>query len=302
MAIIYLNGEWLEDSAAKVSVFDRGFLFADAIYEVIPAYAGNFFRFEEHIQRLNAGLQQIKMDYHLDVPEWQQIAQDLLARNELKNASLYLQVTRGTYPTRSHDLPKSLTPTLIAFVSELPPVYDHEKKQIESIRAITAEDIRWNRCDIKTTGLLANCLLLQQALESGADDTILVRKGKALEGTASNLFMVKNKQVITPPLGQTILAGVTREFVILLVKQLGMEMIERDIPEEELVNASEIWLTSSNKEIRPVVELNHVKIGTGIVGEVWEQVNQRYQELKFNLYRGYFSEIEGIKSNEPKLR
>ncbi|NVJ65554.1 MAG: D-amino acid aminotransferase [Gammaproteobacteria bacterium] len=294
MAIIYLNGEWLDESQAKVSVFDRGFLFADAVYEVIPAYAGNYFRFAEHIERLNRSLAQIKMDYRLELDTWLTIADELLQKNGLKNAGLYLQVTRGTYATRSHDLPQNLNPTVVALVSELPPVYAEDRADPQGVKAITADDIRWNRCDIKTTGLLANCLLLQQALESGADDTILVRKSKAIEATASNLFMVKNGQVITPPLGREILAGVTRDFVILLVRQLGFELIEREIQVVELAKADEIWLTSSNKEIRPVVELNHAKIGTGSVGEVWRQVNKSYQQLKYDLYRGQFSEIEGI--------
>ncbi len=290
MAIVYLNGEWLEDSEAKVSVYDRGFLFADSVYEVIPAYAGNYFRFSEHIERLNRSLQQIKLGLVFDKKEWLAIAERLLAKNDLRQASLYLQVTRGAYPIRSHEFPKGLTPTVFAMVSELPPVYDDSLEPI-GISAVTCEDIRWDRCDIKTTSLLANCLLLQKALESGADDAILVRQGRVVEATASNVFMVKSGELLTPSLNDEVLAGVTREFVILLAKQLGYRVRQTELLMADLVEADEIWLTSSNKEIRPVLSLNHVKIGGGKVGKVWHEINAAYQKLKFELYHGQFPEI-----------
>lgn len=294
MAIVYLNGEWLDESEAKVSVLDRGFLFADAVYEVIPAYASNFFRFEEHVERLKNSLRQIKLDMQVSADELQAIGQKLLALNKLENASFYLQISRGAYAGRSHEMPEKTSPTVLAMVSALPAVDHDSASQAAGIKVITLDDIRWHRCDIKTTGLLANCLLLQQALESGADDSILVRDGKAIEATASNLFMVTAQKVITPPLDKEILAGVTRDFVIMLVKKLGYELIETEITVAQLAAADEIWLTSSNKEIRPVVELNHVKIGDGKAGEVWQRVNSAYQKLKYELYQGQLSEIEGV--------
>ncbi len=293
MAIIYLNGQWSSDSEAKVSVFDRGFLFADSVYEVIPAYASNFFRFEEHIQRLNQSLESVKMNLRFDVDEWLSIGKELLTKNDLKQASLYLQVSRGPSAIRSHEFPAEITPTIFAMVSELPPVVTN-KQEAKGIQVISCEDIRWDRCDIKTTGLLANCLLLQKALESGADDSILVRDGKVLESTSSNVFVVKSGQILTPKLSDELLAGVTREFVMLLARNLGYSVLEVDLYEADLQQADEIWLTSSNKEIRPVVGLNHAKIGNGEVGSVWREMNQAYQKLKYNLYQGEFSEIAGI--------
>lgn len=285
MAIIYLNGQWLEDSEAKVSVYDRGFLFADSVYEVVPAYAGNYFRFEEHIERINQSLSQIKMDFELNSSEYHEIAKTLLEKNNLANASFYLQVTRGKTSVRSHEFPEVIEPTVFAMVSKLPEVKNNAE-QVQGISAITCEDIRWGRCDIKTTGLLANCLLLQKALESGADDSILVRDGKVLEATASNLFMVKTGKLYTPALDNHLLAGVTRDFVLYLAKSLGYQLFEVDITQDELSQADEVWLTSSNKEIRPVVSLNHVKIGDGEVGKHWYHFNSAYQKLKSELYQG----------------
>lgn len=300
MAIVYLNSQWLEEKNAKVSVFDRGFLFADSVYEVVPAYAGNFFRFKEHIERLNRSLTEIKMDWQLSADDYHKIAQGLLDKNQLANASFYLQITRGNNPIRNHQFPTEIEPTVFAMVSELPAVVE-SIEHISGISAITTDDIRWDRCDIKTTGLLANCLMLQKALESGSDDTILVRQGKVLEATSSNLFMVKDGQIFTPRLGDDLLAGVTREFVIYLAKRLDFPMSEKDISVEELQAADEIWLTSSNKEIRPVVSLNHAKIGNGSIGKVWQQVNAAYQNLKSELYQGQKVKIEGIETYESKL-
>ncbi len=300
MSIAYLNGNFVALQDAKVSILDRGFLFADGVYEVIPAYAGQYFRFDEHLERLNRSLAAIKMELVLNIDEWRQIAEQLLEKNQQLNASLYLQVTRGTYSSRSHELPTQLQPTIMAMISPLPQVAQNLDSKVAGISAITAQDIRWQRCDIKSVGLLANCLLLQQALESGADDTILVRDGMAIEATASNLFIFKDQKVITPPLNQQILPGVTRDFIIMLVKKLGFRLEQRAIPETELLQADEIWLTSSTKEIRPVVRLNDAKIADGKVGAIWHQINELYQQLKKALYQGQLTNIGDI-SDESKL-
>lgn len=290
MSIAFLNGEYLPIKDAKVSILDRGFLFSDGVYEVIPAYSGNYFRFEEHILRLNQSLKAIKLPVAWEFQDWHKMAIKLLKENDLVNATIYIQITRGVSAIRSHEFPANIQPTVMAMVSPLPQVELGMDAVINpnrsGISVITAEDIRWQRCDIKSVGLLANCLLLQQALESGADDTILVRNGSAIEATASNLFIVKDQKVVTPDLEQQILPGVTRDFVIMLVEKLGFELQQRAISMEELALSDEIWLTSSNKEIRPVVTLNGDKVGLGEVGSVWYAVNNSYQKLKSQLYQG----------------
>ncbi len=291
MSVAYLNGEYQNLEQATVPVLDRGFLFGDGVYEVIPVYAGKPFRFSSHIKRLHKSLSAILMSFELPESEWLGICEELIARNEFDNASIYLQVTRGSYIDRHHDIPALDTPTVFAMISPLPPVQkDWQVADIKSYSVITEEDIRWQRCDIKAITLLANCMLKQKALESGADDTILVRNNEASEATSSNLFIVRDGVIITPPLSEHLLAGVTREFILALAKQHEIPYEERPIPEHELELADEVWLTSSTKEIRPVIRVNGVTIGEGVAGPVWCRMYQYYQELKEQLYLGQISD------------
>lgn len=286
---VYLNGDYVALEDAKISVLDRGFLFSDSVYEVIPIYSGHFFRLEQHLERLKQSLNAIMLNHFMSEAEWLDIGKALLERNELTNATMYIQVTRGVSMQRAHQLSADYQPTVFAMVSPLPKVYDPlSPEYLENVgmSVITAEDIRWGRCDIKSTSLLANCLLLQQALDSGADDTILVRSGNAIEATSSNVFMVKSSQIFTPNLTSQVLPGVTRDFVIELCKEAGFEVIEAPINCESLAAADEIWLTSSSKEIRPVVALNGSSVGNGQPGEVCKQMMCAYQDLKKRLYQG----------------
>ncbi|GAA4361653.1 aminotransferase class IV [Kangiella marina] len=290
MSVAYLNGEFLTLEHATVPVLDRGFLFGDGVYEVIPVYAGKTFRFSSHISRLHKSLSAILMNFELPESDWLALCEGLIERNEFENASIYLQVTRGSYIDRHHDIPTLGEPTVFAMISPLPPVQkDWQASDIKSYSVITEDDIRWQRCDIKAITLLANCMLKQKALESGADDTILVRNGEASEATSSNLFIVRDGVIITPPLSEHLLAGVTREFILTLAQRHGIPFEERAIPEHELELADEIWLTSSTKEIRPVIKVNDVTIGDGVAGPVWRQMYQYYQELKEQLYLGEIS-------------
>jgi D-alanine transaminase len=294
MSIAYLNGEFVNLEQATVPVLDRGFLFGDGVYEVIPVYAGKPFRFSSHIKRLHKSLSAILMSFEQPMEAWLEICQGLIERNDFDNASIYLQVTRGSYINRHHDIPELDKPTVMAMISPLPPVQkDWQLADIKSYSVITEEDIRWQRCDIKAITLLANCMLKQKALESGADDTILVRNGEANEATSSNLFIVRDGVMITPPLSEQLLAGVTREFILALAKKHGIRYEERPIPEHELELADEIWLSSSTKEIRPVIKVNGVTIGDGVAGPVWRRMYVYYQQLKEQLYQGEISgEVE----------
>lgn len=295
MSIAYLNGQLLPIEEAKVPALDRGFLFGDGVYEVIPVYAGRLFRFKQHMARLENSLLGIRLPMEQTLQDWANICHQLIEQNALNNASIYLQITRGAYLERNHDFPANPTPTIFAMITALPEVQPAPSdKDLRGISAITAEDIRWQRCDIKAITLLANCMLKQQALECGANDTILVRGGVAFEATSSNLFIVRDGVIITPPLSEHLLPGITRDFVLWLAEQHGILTEQRLIPEHELLQADEIWLTSSTKEIRPVTRLNDVTIGDGTAGPVWRQMYDHYQQLKVQLYRGEIdSNIEG---------
>lgn len=287
MSIAYLNGQLLPIEEAKVPALDRGFLFGDGVYEVIPVYAGRLFRFKQHIARLENSLRGIRLPMEQTLQDWANICHQLIEQNSLNNASIYLQITRGAYPERNHDFPANPNPTIFAMITALPEVQAvPSDKDLQGISVITAEDIRWQRCDIKAITLLANCMLKQQALECGANDTILVRGGVAFEATSSNLFIVRDGVIITPPLSEHLLPGITRDFLLWLAEQHGILTEQRLIPEHELLQADEIWLTSSTKEIRPVTRLNDVTIGDGTAGPVWRQMYDHYQQLKVQLYRG----------------
>ena len=287
MSIAYLNGQLLPIEEAKIPALDRGFLFGDGVYEVIPVYAGRLFRFKQHIARLENSLRGIRLPMEQTLQDWANICHQLIEHNSLNNSSIYLQITRGAYLERNHDFPSNPTPTIFAMITALPEVQAvPSDKDLQGISVITAEDIRWQRCDIKAITLLANCMLKQQALECGANDTILVRGGVAFEATSSNLFIVRDGVIITPPLSEHLLPGITRDFLLWLAEQHSILTEQRLIPEHELLQADEIWLTSSTKEIRPVTRLNDVTIGDGTAGPVWRQMYDHYQQLKVQLYRG----------------
>lgn len=283
MSIAYLNGQLLPIEEAKVPALDRGFLFGDGVYEVIPVYAGRLFRFKQHIARLENSLRGIRLPMEQTLQDWANICHQLIEQNSLNNASIYLQITRGAYPERNHDFPANPNPTIFAMITALPEVQAvPSDKDLQGISVITAEDIRWQRCDIKAITLLANCMLKQQALECGANDTILVRGGVAFEATSSNLFIVRDGVIITPPLSEHLLPGITRDFLLWLAEQHGILTEQRLIPEHELLQADEIWLTSSTKEIRPVTRLNDVTIGDGTAGPVWRQCMTTISNLKYS--------------------
>lgn len=279
--IVYINGNYCSASEAKISVFDRGLLFADAVYEVIPVYNGHLFYLEKHLKRLAHSLESIRITQP-DI-QWQAVLEKLIAENGGGDMQIYLQVTRGNQGLRKHDIPAQITPTVIAFT-----MHNHfstlEEKQ-RGLHAKLLEDIRWQRCDIKTTALIGNVLLNDDALSSGADTAILTRDGFLTEGGAANLFLVdKNNVIRTPPLTHFCLPGVTRDLVIELIKNLAWPLSEENIPTEELFNAKEVWITSATKEIYPILRVNEQLIGDGQAGQYWRQLNDKYQLLIKKLY------------------
>ena len=282
--LAYLNGEYLPRGQACLPITDRGLLFGDSVYEVVPAYGGLPFRVSHHLQRLDRSLAAIRMHNPLGHAEWRTVLERLAQQLPGRDQSIYLQVTRGAHPVRTHVIPAEITPNVLAFTSENPP-RDQEKAQ-RGISVITLEDIRWHRCDIKATTLLANVLARAQATEEGADEAILIRDGAAMEGTASNLFVVSNGLLITPPDSDELLPGITRDLVLELSQDAGVPYAQAAIGAADLETAEEIWLTSSTREIAAVVKLNGRAVGQGVPGELWWRLDALFQACKEHLRQG----------------
>lgn len=288
MQKVYLNGEFLPAAEARVSVMDRGFLFGDGVYEVIPCYAGRMFRLQHHLQRLENSLRGIRMENPLTFDQWRQMLDELIAQLPGQDQSIYLQVTRGSSGKRDHAIPKQISPTVFAMTN--PAQYADPALAEKGIEAVTLEDNRWQRCNIKAITLLANVLLRSEAVDAGAAEAILVRDGQATEGAASNLFVVKEGVVVTPPNGPQLLPGITRDLVLELAAANDMAFEEREIPESLLFSADEVWLTSSTKEVMPVVRLNGKPVADGRPGPVFQQMNKLYAACKARLQAGTVTE------------
>jgi len=277
MTTVYLNGEYKPLAEASINVLDRGFTFGDGVYEVIPVFNRKVFRLDQHLDRLNNSLQSIYMENPLSKDEWLTIFNKLVDREEEVNQSIYLQITRGV-TERDHDISLADSPTI--FVMSRPIV---KKDLFSGIKAITHDDIRWNQCDIKAITLLPSVILRHKAKEQGAKEAILIRDGMVTEGAASNLFLVKDNIIYTPPKDNHVLPGITRDLVLEILSQKKMNYVEAPIAIEELMNADEIWITSSTWEIVPVIKLDNNPVGNGCVGEMWEKTNKFYQEYKKEL-------------------
>ncbi|HFD79542.1 MAG TPA: D-amino acid aminotransferase [Gammaproteobacteria bacterium] len=288
-AIVYLNGRFLPVSEACIPVTDRGFLFGDGVYEVIPAYGGRLLRLPHHLQRLQNSLDGIRLHNPLSSDRWRAILEELLQRNRAlagpdNDQSVYLQVTRGSAAKRDHRFPEEVVPTVYATSTPLPApdpaIAEH------GIRAVSLDDIRWRYCDIKAVTLLPNVLLRQQATERDAAEAILIRDGLAIEGSASNLFIVRDGIIETPPKGPQMLPGITRDLVLELAARHGLAARESDIPEALLRTAAEIWITSSTREIVPVTELDGKAVGDGRPGPLWKKMSALYRDYKDAVRRG----------------
>lgn len=275
--IVYLNGEFLPLESAKISVLDRGFIFGDGVYEVLPVYNGQLFRLTEHLQRLENSLQAIRLANPLSRQQWIDILTTLVARNQSGDQSIYLQVTRGP-AKREHNFPQLVQPTVF-IMSEATPV----NPPSPGVTAITCPDIRWQRCDIKSIALLANILLRQQAVDVGAVEAILIREGYVMEGAASNIFVVIDGIAMTPPKSQYILPGITRDLILEVMQANQLPYQEVAITEAQLRSADEIWVTSSVREILPITTLDENTVGSGKPGPIWSQVWQLYQNYKQQL-------------------
>lgn len=278
LGIVYLNGEYVNASQAKISVFDRGFLFGDSVYEVIPVYNSRPFFVERHLKRLEASLRNARIAN----PElnWLAIFQHLIQQNGGGDLQIYVQITRGDQGVRKHDIPAGLKQTVVIFT--LHTLYASDELKRKGLHAHLAEDIRWLRCDIKTTSLLANILLNDDAISLGAQTAILQRDGLLTEGSASNVFLVNKGIIYTPPLNHLCLPGITRQITIELIQSLSWTLREEPVPAEALFEAEEVWITSTTKEIYPVTNIDHILIANGVAGRYWEQINAKYKQLIIN--------------------
>ncbi len=276
MSLVYLNGDLTPLSEARVSVLDRGFIFADGVYEVIPVFAGRPFRPGAHLARLRTSLAAISLPLDYAEAQWLALIDQLLEANQVRgDCYIYIQVTRGA-DERIHFYPEDVAPTVFIMCRPLP-----ERDFSQGARAVLHEDTRWKHCHIKSTALLPNVLLKQYAREhGGAHEAILIRDGRLSEGAASNVFVVRDGAVATPPKDGRLLPGVTRDLVAELAQQAALPCREVPIAAAELARADEIWITSATMGVVPVVTLDDRPVGDGKPGPAWRAVNELYQALR----------------------
>jgi len=278
LAQAHLNGRFLPLAEAYISPLDRGFLFGDGVYEVIPAYAGRLFHLPAHLKRLQYSLDGIRLKNPLADAAWSTLLAKLVTDNGGGDQAVYLQVSRGADKARDHGFPAGVPPTIFAMSLPLSPM--PEELKTRGARVITLGDIRWHRCDIKCTALLGNVLLRQQATEAGCNEAILLRDGQATEGTASSLFIVSDGVLITPPDGPMLLPSITRDVVLQLAAQHGIATRRAPIPAAQLSSAEEIWLASSTREVYPVTEIDGRPAGGGKPGPHWKRMFHLFQQHK----------------------
>jgi D-alanine transaminase len=279
---VYLNGQFLPLAEAKIPVLDRGFVFGDGVYELVPVYSNKPFRLEEHLRRLQGSLDGIRLANPHDMAGWRERILQLIALQDFSDQSLYIQVTRGVAP-RDHAFPKDVAPTVFMFAQPL--VTATPAQKAAGVCAVTAVDNRWLRCNIKAISLLANILLRQQAIDVDCAETVMLRDGFLTEGAASNIFVVKDGVLRAPPPSNLMLTGITYDVVLELAAANGIPHEMRAISEAEVRDADELWMTSSTKEIMAIVKLDGVPVGGGVPGPLAQRMEGLYQTFKQQVMR-----------------
>ncbi|MFL6577615.1 MAG: D-amino acid aminotransferase [Povalibacter sp.] len=280
LPVCYLNGEFVALSEARISPLDRGFLFADSVYEVLPVFNGRMFRFREHFDRLSRSLSEIRLPSPHSHQEWCALLEELVRRNGGADMYLYVQVTRGMEFGRNHAFPKDAKSTVFAMASLLPAM--SAEQQENGLSAITVEDFRWRRCDIKATTLLANVLMKQRAAEAGAQEAIAVENGEVLEGSSTTIFVVRAGVLITPPNSHRILPGTTRDVVLELAEHLMPVQIKK-LNVSDLRGAEEVWIAAATRDVLPITRIDGLKIGTGHPGPWWHKMSRAFVALRSTL-------------------
>jgi D-alanine transaminase len=279
---VFLNGEFMPMEEAKVPVLDRGFIFGDGIYELVPVYSRAPFRLEGHLARMERSLSEVKIRNPYARAEWTKIIGQMIERQSFDDQGVYWQITRGV-AKRDHAFPKDAQPTVFMMSN---PLVNPSRDVVENgARAVTAQDFRWHRCDLKTISLIGNCMLRQISAEAGAIETILFRDGKLTEASASNAYIVKDGVIATPPKDNLILPGITLDVVFDIVERGQLPLQVREITEAEVRGADEVWVSSSSKEIVAVVDLDGRPVGNGKPGPVFRKAWQLYQDFKNEVMR-----------------
>jgi D-alanine transaminase len=281
LPVCYLNGELLPLSEARISPLDRGFLYADSVYEVMPVYGGRPFRFDAHCERLIRSLAGLRMEDPYTRAQWREIIGMLIERNGGGNQYVYWQVTRGAERGRNHAPLPDIPRTVFMFCAPLPVIAPETLKR--GLACVTAQDTRWARCDIKSTALLANVLLRQLAVDAGAAETILLKDGMLTEASSSAVHVVINGEVRTPPNSQAILVSTTRGAVEELLDRVAVPARNVPVSESELRGADEIWLSAATREVVPVTRLDGQPVGSGSPGPTWRRVYEEFQRYKQEL-------------------
>ena len=282
--IVYLNGAFMPLEDARIPVLDRGFIFGDGVYEVVPVYSRKPFRMAEHLRRLQHSLDGIRLANPMSDAQWTQLMHDLIAKNADagEDQSVYLQVTRGV-AKRDHAFPKDMKQTVFMMSG---PLTVPSREQIDrGVAAVSAVDFRWLKCDVKSVSLLGNCLLRQMAVDAGATEAILFRDGKLTEASASNVFVVKNNVLLAPPKNHLVLPGITYDVVLEIAQAREFEVEVREISEAETRDADEIWITSSTKEVLAVTTLDGKPVGSGHPGPLFQRMHAIYQDFKRDVMR-----------------
>jgi D-alanine transaminase len=275
---VYFNGQFLPKDEVKISPDDRGFLFADGVYEVIRGYGTKPFKMPEHLKRLDRSLREIQIEFP-DVEKLGPIADRLIQMNQLEGAeftSIYIQVTRGAAP-RKHTFPEEKVPPTV-YMSASPGFSQREKIE-KGVKIILVPDIRWHRCDIKSISLLPNVMANQQASEKGAEEAVFVRDGMITEGSHTNFFAIFDGRVVTHPLNNHILPGITRDIIIDLCRQLKIPFGEEFVLEKSLPGAAEMFISGTSMEVTPVIRVDEWVVGNGAPGPISRSLQGAYRKM-----------------------
>jgi D-alanine transaminase len=280
--MIFLNGKFMPIEEAKVPVLDRGFIFGDGVYELVPVYSRVPFRLDEHLARLERSLEVVRIRNPHTRAEWRDIILQLVAKQAFEDQGVYFQVTRGV-AKRDHAFPKDAVPTVFLMAN---PLVTPAKELVErGAAAVSAADDRWLHCDIKSISLIGNCLLRQVSADAGATETILFRDGRLTEASASNVFVVKAGVILSPPKSNLILPGITYDVIFELAQGAALPFEYRDVTRDEVFSADEVWVTSSSKEVLAVVTLDGKPVGDGRPGPVFRKMHALYQDFKQRVMR-----------------
>jgi D-alanine transaminase len=280
--MVFLNGKFLPIEDAKVPVLDRGFIFGDGVYELVPVYSRTPFRIDEHLARLERSLAEVRIKNPYTRAQWRDIVDQLVDQQSFDDQGVYFQVTRGV-AKRDHAFPAGVEPTV--FLMSNPLVNPPRELVEKGAAAVTAVDNRWLRCDIKSISLLGNCLMRQVSADVGATETIMFRDGKLTEASASNVFIVSNGVISGPPKSNLILPGITYDLVVEIAQAQRLALELREVSEAEVRSADEVWVTSSSKEVLAIVALDGKPVGNGKPGPVFKRMYQGYQEFKQTVMR-----------------